>query len=292
MKADFHCHTHASDGALSPHDLIDLAKRYHVTHLAMTDHDTTEGYEQARTYAAEQGIQLFSGVEISCDWEGQTIHIVGLDFDVTHPALQQGLQYIRELRWARAEAILQKLLEKPYFNHLDLRELLSRQVGEGVVGRGHFAQLLIEQHYVKTTQQAFDKYLKKGRIGYVKSQWPALVQVVEWIRAAGGVAVIAHPGKYGLTSRKLNRLIESFKEAGGQGIEVVNQSRHCAEVTGMAERAKRYGLYASLGSDFHRPEQHWRGLGWLAPMPANCTPIWQAFKTPLAPLAESLADGI
>ncbi|MBD3754560.1 MAG: PHP domain-containing protein [Gammaproteobacteria bacterium] len=291
MKVDFHCHTQASDGALSPRALIDLAKHYNVSHLAITDHDTTRGYEQALDYATEQGIQLFSGVEASCEWEGHSIHIVGLDFDVNNPALQQGLQHIRDLRWQRANAILAKLLEKPNFNHLNLTELLQQQVGQGVVGRGHFAQILIEQHYVKNSQQAFDKYLKKGRIGYVKSQWPALQQVVEWITGAGGIAVIAHPGIYGFTSRKLNRLIESFIEAGGQGMEVVNQPRHSADITGMAERAKRYGLLSSLGSDFHRPEQHWRGLGWLAPLPAHCKPVWQAFKTPLQPNLSASFDG-
>lgn len=281
MKIDLHCHTTASDGALSPQQLIERAQQNELTAMAITDHDTTAGYQQIRDCARQQGLYLISGVEISCDWQGHTIHIVGLDFDVTNSALQQGLEYIRHLRQLRATEILAKLQARPNFNHLDLPSLLSEQVGQGVVGRGHFAQLLISQGYVKNTQQAFDKYLKKGRIAYVKSQWPELSEVVRWIQAAGGIAVIAHPGIYKFTSRKLNRLIEDFKAAGGQAIEVVNQPRPCADIVGMAERARRYGLLASAGSDFHRPEHRWRNLGWLAPLPAGCDPVWRYFKQPI-----------
>ncbi|MDG6778033.1 PHP domain-containing protein [Thiomicrorhabdus sp. zzn3] len=277
-KVDFHCHTTASDGALSPQQLIELAHTHQITHLAITDHDTTAGYQQALKHAQQKGIRLTSGVEISCEWQKQTIHIVGLDFDATHPKLQQGLADIRALRWKRANEIIEKLSARPNLAKLDIKTRLMEQVGEGVVGRGHFAQLLIESGYVKNTQQAFDKYLKKGRVGFVKSEWPPLEEVVQWIVEAGGIAVLAHPGLYKLTSGKLNRLIEAFIEAGGRAIEVVNKPRHSAEIIGMAQRAERFGLLASMGSDFHRPEHTWRGLGWLAPMPEECHPVWQHFK--------------
>ncbi|MCF6345622.1 MAG: PHP domain-containing protein [Thiomicrorhabdus sp.] len=280
MKMDFHCHTTASDGALSPQQLIDLAHKYEVKCLAITDHDTTAGYESALKYAAQNNIQLISGVEISCEWRGTTIHIVGLDVDVTHTMLQEGLAGIRVTRWKRAHEMIAKLNARNGFNVEGLTSKIENMVGEGVVGRGHFAQLLIEERLVKDAGQAFDRYLKKGRVGYVTQEWPPLATVVEWITQAGGVAVIAHPKVYKMTSRKLNALIEDFKHAGGQAIEVVNQPRHSADITGMADRANAHGLYASIGSDFHRPEHNWRGLGWLAPLPDKVKPVWTLFKEP------------
>lgn len=284
MKIDFHCHTTASDGALSPIELIDLAVKHEVKCLAITDHDTTAGYEAVLEYAQQKEVQLITGVEISCEWKGSTIHIVGLDFDVSHQGLQAGIEGIRALRWQRAHQMIAKLNQHTHFNLTDLDSKVMASVGQGsqgVVGRGHFAQLFIEEGLVKNTQQAFDRYLKKGRIGYVKHEWPTLAEVVQWITSAGGVAVIAHPKVYKFTSRKLNKLIEDFKLAGGQAIEVVNQPRQSAEISGMADRANAHGLYASLGSDFHRPEHSWRGLGWLAPMPAKVKPVWTLFQTPV-----------
>ena len=281
MKVDFHCHTTASDGGLSPIEIIDLALKHEVTTLAITDHDTTAGYEQALDYATEQGVQLITGVEASCDWNGHTIHIVGLDFDLENPTLQAGLNTIRELRTQRANSMIEKLSDKPHIKIENLEDKLWELVGEGVVGRGHFSQLLQQEGLVKNGQQAFDRYLKKGKVGHVGCQWPELAKVVSWITQANGIAVIAHPTIYKFTSNKLNKLINDFKEAGGQAIEVVNQPRHCADINGMAQRAVKNELYASMGSDFHRPEHIWRGLGWLAPMPQTVTPVWELFREPL-----------
>lgn len=277
MKVDFHCHTNASDGSLTPQQLVDLAISYEVEHLAITDHDTTAGYEAVRDYAFQKGLKLTSGVEISCLWQNRTIHIVALNVDVENPSLQKGLIHIRTLRKERCTLMLQKLTMKPNAYLQQMPEKVSELVGDGIVGRGHFAQAMVELGLVKNAQQAFDRYLKRGRLGYVKAQWPELQEVVGWIQQAGGVAVIAHPKNYKLTSSKLNRLIEDFKEAGGQAIEVVNQPHKSADMAGMAERAKRFELYASLGSDFHRPEHKWRGIGWLAPLPDNCRPVWELF---------------
>ena len=281
MKVDFHCHTTASDGGLTPHEIIDLAIKYEVTTMAITDHDTTAGYEDALDYANQNGIQLITGVEASCQWNGHTIHIVGLDFDLTNDDLQNGLAQIRSMREQRARAILSKMNDKPHIKIENLDNKLWDLVGEGVVGRGHFAQLLQQEGLVKNAQQAFERYLKKGKAAYVASEWPELEAVVQWITQANGIAVIAHPGIYKFTSNKLNRLITDFKAAGGQAIEVVNQPRHSSDITGMAQRAVTHQLYASMGSDFHRLEHTWRGLGWLAPMPSNVEPVWQLFKEPL-----------
>jgi predicted metal-dependent phosphoesterase TrpH len=281
MKVDFHCHTTASDGSLSPIEIVDLALKHEVTSLAITDHDTTSGYQQALNYAQKNQLQLITGVEASCSWNKHTIHVVGLDFDIENKLLQDGLKELRKLRLERAESMLIKLNSKLGSEITDLENKLWNLVDKGVVGRGHFAQLLTEQGLVKNNQQAFKKYLMKGKPGYAAIEWPDISEVVGWITQAGGVAVLAHPGIYKISSNKLNRLIEDFASAGGQAIEVVNQPRHGAEITGMADRAERYNLHASLGSDFHRPEQTWRGLGWLAPLPLKSKPVWELFKTPI-----------
>lgn len=279
MKIDLHCHTTASDGALSPKQLIDLAVEHEVTTLAITDHDTTAGYEQACDYAQQNDLQLIVGTEISCQWRGHTIHIVGLDCDIENAPLQAGLKQNRLKRWQRAHQIDQKCKALKLEGVLDEIMPLTE---DDMIGRNHFAQVLIGRNKVKNQQQAFDKYLKKGKPLYAEVDWPSLQEVVGWITGAGGIAVVAHPHQYKMTSNKLNKMIEDFVEAGGQALEVVNQPRHSADQLGMAERTVRFGLYASMGSDFHRPEQTWRGLGWLAPLPYKCQPVWQLFKSPVA----------
>ncbi|CAN8140834.1 3',5'-nucleoside bisphosphate phosphatase [uncultured Thiomicrorhabdus sp.] len=278
MKVDFHCHSTASDGTLSPQALIDLACQHQVDCMAITDHDTTAGFEQVQEYAVANQVQLISGAEISCEWNGQTIHIVGLDFDHQNQQLQQGLESIRQTRRNRAEQMLEKLTAKPNAHLQKLPERVNSLVAGGVIGRGHFAQAMVQLGLVSNNAQAFERYLKRGRIGYVKAEWPSLQEVVSWIVDAGGIAVIAHPKIYKFTSSKLNRMIIDFKSAGGTAIEVVNTPRPSSDVIGMADRAERHGLLASVGSDFHTPDHHWRGLGWLAPLPERCQPVWHAFS--------------
>lgn len=274
FKADFHCHTTMSDGTLSPEELIELATVHKVTHLAVTDHDTTKGYERCLPFAEKAGIQLVSGAEISCEWQGITFHIVGLEMDVNNQQLQEGLERNRQLRIERAKAIDEKA--KKRFG--SLLKKIQPKIKEGMIGRNHFAQELIAQGIVKDQTQAFNKYLKQGRPLYAPVKWPQLEEVVKWIVGAGGIAVIAHPHIYKMTANKLNKMIVDFKQAGGKAIEVVCQPRVCSDQIGMADRAKRHGLYASQGSDFHRPEHTWRGLGWLAPMPEGTDPIWNYLK--------------
>lgn len=274
FKADFHCHTHISDGTLSPEALIDLAAEQKITHLAITDHDTTLGYELAQTFAEKRGINLISGTEISCQWQGHTIHVVGLDVDVENQKLQSGLKMNRIKRWLRAFEMDIKAQKR--FPSL-LPSILPK-LESGMIGRNHFAQALIEKGIVPDQQKAFDRFLKQGRSLYAPVNWPDITEVVDWIVSAGGIAVIAHPHIYKMSANKLNKMIGTFKDAGGEAIEVVNQPRVCSEQIGMAERAKRFELYASLGSDFHKPEHTWRGLGWLSQMPEGVDPVWNHFK--------------
>jgi predicted metal-dependent phosphoesterase TrpH len=275
-KVDFHCHTQASDGSLSPQELIDLAVEKTIGCLAITDHDTTAGYQQVVDYANTQGLELISGVEISALWQNRTVHIVGLNFSVNNASLQALLTRIRALRWQRAEAINQRLQQR---GHPCMLDELTTLVADGVVGRPHIAQILMSRQYVNSINQAFDKFLKQGRTGFVTADWPSLEDVVSAINEAGGQAVLAHPGKYKLTSRKLNGLLTDFKAAGGTGMEVITQKFASSEAIGMADRAKRHQLMASVGSDYHGPEQTWRQLGALAQLPAGVTPIQQAWLT-------------
>lgn len=275
MKVDFHCHTSASDGDLTPLQIIDLACEKNLDCLAITDHDTTAGYQQAKDYAQQKGLALISGVEMSVLWQGRTVHIVGLNVDVNHSPLQDLLSEIRQLRWHRIIEMNAKLVKR---GHECMLDAIRERVADGVVARPHLAQVLVERQRVQTVSQAFDRFLKNGRPGFVKAHWPSLQEGVEHILAAGGVAVVAHPGQYQLTRRKLNLMLEEFAQVGGQGLEVVTSPHRTSDAIGMADRAKRYGLYASLGSDFHSPSHRWRNLGWLADLPEGVTPIYELFN--------------
>lgn len=253
-----------------------MACEKQIKQLAITDHDTTAGYEQVIDYAKERKLALISGVEISALWQGRTVHIVGLNVNVDHQGLQDLLQHIRGLRWQRIEQINAKLMKK---NHACIMQRMKELVGDGVAGRPHVAQVLFERQRVSSISQAFDRFLTQGRPAYVSPQWPELQDVVKQITSAGGVAVVAHPGQYKLTSRKLNLMLQDFANAGGTGLEVVTSPNRTSEMIGMVDRAKRYGFYASAGSDFHNPLHRWRGLGWLSDWPDNVVPVYQAWQT-------------
>lgn len=214
---DLHCHSTASDGALSPAALVERATGRGVTHLALTDHDTIAGLAEAEAAAQAQGIILIPGVELSCLWKSRTIHIVGLDFDPGQAGFRQALEQQNENRWARARMIADRLGKLGVDGLLDKA---SEAAGGDVPGRPHFAQVLTEAGVVRNAAQAFKRYLGNGKPGDVKAFWPELPEVVRWITEAGGVAVLAHPRKYQLTATKLRELTADFRRAGGQAIEV------------------------------------------------------------------------
>lgn len=242
--------------------------------LALTDHDGTEGIEEATNAAQNHQLTLIAGVEVSVSWRGQTIHIVGLNVDVENDALQQGLQTLRDYRVGRARRIAEKLDKAGIPGAL---EGAAAYASETMVGRMHFAQFLVEKGYAKDTKDVFKRFLVRNKPGYVPADWTGLQDAVDWITGAGGQAVIAHPGRYRLTRTKLRRLIEDFKSFGGVGLEVASGSQHPDEVTQMARLAEEFDLLASCGSDFHSPEQHWTELGRILSLPASVTPIWSVW---------------
>jgi predicted metal-dependent phosphoesterase TrpH len=275
MPIDLHSHSTASDGTLSPSRLIRLAHDQGVGTLALTDHDSTAGLEEARQAATSLGLKLVPGVEISVTWASDTVHIVGLNIDPTHERLQQGLARLTAVRAWRAEEIGKRLM------HCGIKDALTgaraHAVGSSIT-RTHFARFLVENGHVRSTQEAFKRFLGRGMPGHVPTHWASLEEAVAWIAGAGGQAVIAHPARYKLTRRRFHRLFSEFKECGGTGIEVNSGSHTREERLVMAHYAKTFGLLAGSGSDYHGPGQSWTGLGQLPPLPAGCTPIWDSWN--------------
>lgn len=273
LNADLHCHSSCSDGVLSPAALAQRAADNSVALWALTDHDDISGLDEAQGAAQALHLPFVGGVEVSVSFLGETVHIVGLGIDWTQPDLLAGLTQIRNGRDARAQAIAVELER-----HTGLRDVYAgalRHAGNpALLSRTHFARLLVENGICRQTHEVFSRFLTPGKPGYVEHVWATLADAVGWIRAAGGVAVIAHPGRYRFDAAQERELIGAFAAAGGQGIEVVTSSHNPAQMRHYAERAREFGLAASRGSDFHSPQESPCDLGRLPPLPAGLTPVW------------------
>lgn len=248
IPIDLHCHSTHSDGAFSVHDLLDLAKNNGGKYLALTDHDTVIGINQAKDYASQIGLELISGVEISVTWNGVLIHIVGLKVNQNDPNLVKNLDNLRSHRYTRGEKIAKNLEKIGIPDALEgaLRYASSKES----LSRTHFNRFLIDNGYA-TAGNAFKKFLAPGKPGYVANVWASLEDAVTWINSSGGIAVIAHPCRYKLTRTKLLKLIDEFKQYGGIGIEVISSSHSKEDVINISEIAHKCDLFASVGSDFH-----------------------------------------
>jgi predicted metal-dependent phosphoesterase TrpH len=275
---DLHSHSWVSDGTLSPAELVARAHAAGVDVLALTDHDDTAGLEEAGAAASRLGVQLVPGAEISVTWERMTVHVVGLGIDARTEALSAGLARLREFRHWRAQEIGRRLERHGIGGAFEGARALAR--GQSV-SRTHFARFLAESGHAKDTREAFRRLLRSGRPGHVPGRWAALEEAVGWIRGAGGAAVLAHPARYGLTATRLRRLCGEFVECGGAALEVVSGSYSVDDCHTMARYARNFELAASVGSDYHGPENPWVELGRLRPLPEGCRPIWEAW--PLAP---------
>ncbi|MGR9051935.1 MAG: PHP domain-containing protein [Gammaproteobacteria bacterium] len=271
---DLHCHSTASDGALTPTALVERANSLGVTSLALTDHDTTAGLAEARKATRAIGITLIPGIELSASWNEQCVHIVGLGIDPENPALKNGCVKIHDVRIERAERMSHKLEKKRIYGAFDA---VVNAAGEGMITRTHFADFLVSHQHVSTQQEAFDRFLGRGKPAYVATEWTELEQAVAWITGAGGVAVLAHPLRYQFTATRLRKLLTNFKDVGGQGIEVVCGRNDPEDIRISAGYARQFALAGSVGSDFHNPEYEWIELGRLSPLPESVTPVWQLF---------------
>lgn len=274
MNADLHCHSCHSDGVLTPAALAARASANDVELWSLTDHDNVDGLDEARAHAHRLGMQFVDGVEVSVSWQGVTVHVVGLAFDPSNVALNEGLARVRGGRDARALRMAEAL------ERLGVRDAYvsaMRHAGNpALVGRSHFARVLVEQGYASDVHAVFRNYLVPGRPGYVEHSWTTLAQAVTWIHGAGGVAVIAHPGRYRLSGAQIEQLFREFRALGGIGIEVISGSHGDAEVLTFARLARAFGFYASQASDFHAPAESAVDLGRCARLPDDVEPIWRA----------------
>lgn len=275
MRYDLHLHSHFSDGMLAPSALVQRARAAGVDVMALTDHDCTDGVAEAAAAAQAIGMRLVPGVEVSVTWQQMTIHVVGLGVRADDTVLSQGLERLVQQRRERARAIAQKLDKRKIH---DAYDGAARLAGGVIIGRTHFARFLVREGYVTDAGQAFKQYLVRGGAAYVPVQWATLDEAVGWIRAAGGQAVIAHPARYKLTSGKLRKLLAEFRDCGGAAIEVVGCGQAAQTTSHLAGLANEFGLAASVGSDFHGPDQPWIEPGRLAPLPDGCVPVWQGWE--------------
>jgi len=273
---DLHSHTFHSDGTLSPTELVMRAFDANVDFLALTDHDETGGLDEAQVKADELNLNLVHGVEVSVSWDNnQTVHVVGLNIDKNNQALQNGLAEIREERVRRAKKIALKMEKAGISN---VWQEIVEEYGFEALTRTHFARYLLKHGLVKDMQQAFKKWLGHKGKAYVSGHWVPLKDGVEWIVQAGGQAVIAHPVRYGLSQRKLEKLVLDFKDAGGVGLEVVGNRYSAEERASMASIARRFDLLASVGSDFHAPGNPYVELGRNLDLPEQTKPIWHDWE--------------
>jgi predicted metal-dependent phosphoesterase TrpH len=272
LKVDLHCHSTVSDGLLAPADVAAHACKAGVDAWALTDHDEVGGIKAARQAAGELGMRFVAGVEISITWAGQTVHIVGLQIDEDSPALLQGLEATRSGRDRRGREIAAQLdkagIPGAYEGAL-------KYVGNpDLMSRTHFARYLVEIGACASTPDVFRQFLSEGKPGYVPHRWATLEQAVGWIRAAGGIPVIAHPGRYKFAPLAEGALFDEFRQLGGNAIEVVTGSHTPDQYASYAEVARRYGFLASRGTDFHGPGESRVDFALLPPLPAGVTPVW------------------
>lgn len=278
LNADLHSHSRFSDGTLTPGELAQRAHANGVELWALTDHDETAGLAEAAQAAAALGMGFVPGVEISVTFAKETVHIVGLGIDPAEPALLAGLARTRGGRLARAQAMADGLAQVGIRGAFDGAQ---RYVGNpALVSRTHFARWLVETGVCSDTGAVFRRYLSEGKPGYVGHQWAGLGEAVRWITGAGGVAVIAHPGRYKLTVNEEYALFSEFKAHGGRGVEVLTGSHGQSDTAKYTALAQEFGLLASRGSDFHSPGESRTDLGRLPDLPGTLAPVWTALARP------------
>ena len=277
INADLHSHSMVSDGTLSPEELARRAKANGVELWALTDHDEAGGLDRAMAAAREQGLPFLTGTEISVSFVGATVHIVGLGFDHTDATLLKGLSATRSGRAQRAQQMSDELAKAGIPGAL---EGAMKYVGNpDLISRSHFARYIVEAGHCPDTNAVFRKYLADGKPGYVPHQWARLSEAVGWITGAGGVAVIAHPGRYPLSANEEFALFTEFKNHGGQGVEVITGSHGQADFIKYAEYCSEFELVASRGSDFHSPTESRIDLGQLPDLPGSLTPVWSLLES-------------
>jgi hypothetical protein len=274
QRIDLHTHSDRSDGSLPPAELVRQAALAGVTVLALTDHDTVAGLDEAHGEAATAGLRLVPGVEISASWRRQSVHVLGLWIDPGSPRLAAALQTQADLRRLRMRRICERLtaLGLPGNSLLAAVEALP-----GLPTRSHLAAAMLAGGHVSTAEDAFRRYLARGKAAHLAAEWPALTTVVDWIRDSGGVASLAHPFRYALSATARRALAADFAAAGGGAIEVITGANGAQHAQAAAALAVQLGLAGSIGSDFHHPQQIWNPLGRSLKLPDCVVPVWRDF---------------
>ena len=272
MKIDLHNHSYYSDGVLSPSEVVRLAKKEGCDVFALTDHDTTDGLIEAQQQADESDLKLVHGVEISAMWSNMTVHIVGLGVDINNVTLQAGLKQHQDFRQLRAEKMARGLGGAGVFGAMEKTQAIAKK---GMITRTHFAQMLVQEGVCKDMKNVFKRFLTGKKPGGVGGKWAEFDEVISWIHAAGGQAVLAHPLRYRMTNTKVKRLLSHLSGAGLDGVEVVTGSSSADEITLVSQWAKEFDLSSSIGSDYHGwPSQRVR-IGHLQDMPKVNKTVWQ-----------------
>ena len=272
LKVDLHCHSNVSDGVLSPAAVAQYAHAAGVGVWALTDHDEVSGIAAARAAAVACGMRFVAGVEMSITWANATVHIVGLQVDETHPALLQALADTRSGRDQRGRDIAAQLEQAGIPDAYE--GALAFASNPDLLSRTHFARYIVDTGKCANIPEVFRKFLSEGKPGYVPHRWGTLADAVRAIRAAGGIAVVAHPGRYRFSDTAEGALFDEFKQLGGSAIEVVTGSHTPDQYGTYATLAKQYGFLASRGTDFHAPGESRTDFATLPPLPVDVTPVW------------------
>lgn len=291
MKIDLHCHSTCSDGTYAPTEVVQRAHAAGVNVLALTDHDTLLGIDEARAEATACDIHLINGVEISCEHTlsggygknkstNKIIHVVGLDFD-DRKLMHETLQQLQDSRASRGRRITEKLSELLDIDYKELWQEVLTKAGNNpqAVGRAHIGQVLYERGEVKTVQKAFDKYLADNKPAYVAIEALSMARGIELIHACGGKAVLAHPTRYQLSATRVRKLIAEFAQLGGDACELPADSEPVSTRRMVDRTIAEHQLATSVGSDFHGSNMPWRRLGEVPKLAAEQQGIWQSFNS-------------
>jgi predicted metal-dependent phosphoesterase TrpH len=287
---NFDCHNHSifSDGLLRPRELVELAKKSGCDAVALTDHDNTGGLKEAEAAAAELQVRFIRGVELSVTWPGHstsaetadinpvTIHVVGLGIDPQDATLVSGIASIREGRLDRARQMGASLANMGIENIFE--DALALADNKDMIGRTHFARALVARGTAKNVGAVFGRFLTPGKPGFVAHHWAELNAAIQWITGAGGVAVLAHPGRYKFSKQEMRVLLTEFKSAGGRAIEVITGSHDKNQYREYASLAREFGFMASRGSDFHGEGESRFNPGTLPLLPDDLVPVWSVLQ--------------
>lgn len=287
---EMHCHSRFSDGKLPPQALFELAREQGVEHMVLTDHDTARGYRHAvQSGAVPEGLTLYPGAELSCLWNGRTLHVVGMGMDVFSDAWQ-AIEADYDGRRQRRFTRIVELLEKAGFR-LDV-EAIRQRADSGIPARPHIADYLVESGQVSSLGSVYKRWLGQGKPGDVKQQWPTLSETIDFIRRCGGMAVLAHPHRYKLTWTKCRELLDDFTDVGGSGLEIACAGLHPDMRKFLVNQARDRHLWVGGGSDFHAPEQKWIRLGRFPSWPLDVPLVKDWLLEHSTPPANAVQAGI